>query len=109
MTPRPNHHLCEGCALQEARDGRVCPAARDVYDLPDVEAQRRAEVLHAAIVQEARPVPALPELVRRDAVSRTGELPVATRLGLLPSLVPDPLAHDPRKEAIRVLIASRTS
>jgi hypothetical protein len=108
MTP-PAFHPCKGCALQEARDGRVCPAAREVYALPDVEAQRRAAVLHAAIVQEARPVPALPELVRRDAVSRVGLLPVATRLGLLPSPAPGLLAPDHRKEAMRVLIASRAS
>ncbi len=108
MTP-PRPHPCEGCALQEARDGRVCPAAREVYTLPDVEAQRRADILHAAIVQEARPVPALPELVRLDALNHRGELPVATRLGLLPSPAPGLLAPVHRKEAIRVLIASRAS
>jgi hypothetical protein len=102
-------HPCQGCALQEARGGRVCPAAREVHRLPDVEAQPRADVLHAAIVQEARPVPALPELVRRDAVSLAGALPVATRLGLLPAPAPAPLSHHPRKEVIRVLVASRTS
>jgi hypothetical protein len=95
--------------LQEARGGRVCPAAREAHRLPDIEVQRRGDVLHAAIVQEARPMPALPELVRRDAVSLAGALPVATRLGLLPSPTPVPLSRDPRKEAIRVLIASRAS
>ena len=45
MTPPPSHdHTCEGCALQEARDGRVCPSARDDYGLPDVEAQLGAAV-----------------------------------------------------------------
>lgn len=109
MTPPSNHHPCEGCALQEARGGRVCPAAREVHRLPDVEAPHRSDVLHVAIVREARPMPTLPELVRRDALSLAGALPVATRLGLLPAPTPVPLSHDPRKEAIRVLIATRTS
>jgi hypothetical protein len=106
MSPHP----CHGCLLQEQRDGRVCPAAREVYGLPDViEAQRRADVLHAAIVEDAQTIPAFADLVRFDAMSPTAALPASISLGLLaaPSLVP--LFPDSRKEAIRAVLPPRTS
>jgi hypothetical protein len=111
MTPPPNyHHSCENCALQEARDGRVCPAAREVYGLPDViKAQRRADVLHAAIVEDARNVPAFADLVRLDAMSPAVASPAAISLGLLPAPSLAPLFPDSRKEAVRVAIPSRTA
>jgi hypothetical protein len=56
MTPPPPLP-CEGCAFQESRGGRVCPAAREVYGLPDVEAQRHAETLYAAVLADAQRVP----------------------------------------------------
>ncbi len=109
MSPPPNQsHPCNKCILQEARDGRVCPAARDVHSLPDVEAQRHAEALHAAILADAGRVPGFAELVRRDAISRTGVLPAAISLGLLAAPAPDPLYTDSRKEVIRVALPART-
>jgi hypothetical protein len=109
MTP-PHNSVCQGCFLQEQRSGRICPAARTVYGLPDVaEAQRRAAVLHAAILADARAVPAFADLVRHDAMSPAVALPASIRLGLLaaPPLVSLPL--DSRKEAVRVAIPSRTA
>lgn len=101
MTPPPNHrHPCEGCALEEARDGRVCSAARDVYELPNVEA------LHAAILADAECLPGFAELVRWDAASRhTGALPASMRLGLLAAPSPDPAIHDSAKEVVHVFSA----
>jgi hypothetical protein len=107
MTPPNHNHPCRGCALQEARDGRVCPAARDA-GLPDVEAQRHAAALHAAILADAQTVPAFAELVRRDAVSHTAVLSAAVRLGLLVAPSSDPLSPDSRREVIRVALPSRT-
>lgn len=103
MTPPPSHHPCEGCALQEARGGRVCPAVCEVYGLADLVAQHRAEALHTAILADAGRVPGLAELIRRDAMSRTGALPTAVRLGLLAAPTPDPMSTDARKEYVRVL------
>lgn len=107
MTP-PNHP-CEHCVLQEARDGRVCPAAREVHGLPDVEAQRHAAALHAAILADAEGVPGLAELVRRDAIGRRRagvlSVPNPSRPALSPS--PNPATHNSAKEAVHVL-PSRT-
>lgn len=64
MSPQP----CHRCVLQESRDGRVCPAAREVYGLPDVETERHAAALHAAILADAQGAPGFAELVRRDAI-----------------------------------------
>jgi hypothetical protein len=105
--PNPNHP-CDGCLLAEQRDGRICPAARDAHGLPDVEAQRHAEALHAAILADARRTPAFVELVRRDAASHTGVLPAAIRLGLLAAPSPNPLFPDSPQEVIRVAIPSCT-
>jgi hypothetical protein len=105
----PKHnHPCKDCALQEARAGRVCPAARDVHGLPDVEADRHGEALHAAILADAQSVPGFVELVRRDAFSHhTGVLPASISLGLLAAPSPDSVSTD-HKEVIRVALASRT-
>lgn len=104
MTPSPNHnHPCEGCFLQESRDGRTCPAAHDIHGLADLVAQHRAEALHAAILADAGRVPGFAELVRRDAMSHTGALPAAVRLGLLAAPSPDAVSSDSRKEHIYVL------
>lgn len=102
MSPPANHqHPCENCVLQEARDGRVCPAARDAYGLEDLVAQRRAEALHAAILADAGRTPCFAELVRRDAMNRTGALPAAIRLGLPTADSPHSLSPDRPKEVIR--------
>lgn len=108
---RPNHnHFCDGCFLQEQREGRVCPAAHDVYGLPDLaEAASRAAALHTAVAQDAEAVPGFGELVSRDAASRTGILPMSIRLGLLAIPAAEPLSPDSRKEAVRVLASPRTS
>lgn len=80
---------------------------RDAYDPEAAEARRRAVALHAAVVTDAQNVPALAELMRCDALSRTAAVPASISLGLVaPPLVP--LSPDPRKEAVRVLIPSRT-
>jgi hypothetical protein len=107
MTPPPSHP-CEGCVLQEARDGRVCPVARDAYSLPDLEAQRHAQALHAAILADAGRTPGFAELVRSDAMSRTGALPASISLGLLAAPSPHPLYSDSPKEVIRVALPART-
>ena len=110
MTPPPNQNfVCQGCFLQEQRSGRVCPTARDAYGLPDViEAQRRADVLHAAIVADAQAVPAFADLLRLDAMSPAVALPASISLGLLaaPSLAP--VFPDSRKEVILAALPSRT-
>lgn len=109
MTPPLNHdHPCDGCLLQESREGRVCPAARAVHGLPDVEAQRHAEALHAAILADAGHVPGFAELVRGDAISRTGVLPASISLGLLTAPLPHPMYTDSPKEVVRVALPSRT-
>jgi hypothetical protein len=109
MTPPPNPNLlCEGCFLAEQRDGRVCPAARDVHGLPDVEAHRHAQALHDAILADAGRTPGFAELVHRDAASHTGVLPAAIRLGLLIAPSPNPLFPDAPRRSIRVTIPSCT-
>ena len=48
---------CQGCFLYERRG--ICSTARDAYGLQNpAEAQRRAEVLHAAVLRDAEAVPA---------------------------------------------------
>jgi hypothetical protein len=66
MTPPPIHP-CEGCFLQEQREGRTCPAAHDAYGLPDLQATRNSEALRAAIQSDAYSYPSLDQLVRIDA------------------------------------------
>ncbi len=112
--PLPEHidrapHVCQGCALQEVRGGRVCPAAREVHHLPDVRAEHHAKTLYAAVLAEAQgDTPSLAELVRHEAVAHhTGVLPAAINLGLLAAPTPDPLSTDSPKEIIRVAIPSR--
>jgi hypothetical protein len=108
MTPPPDHnHPCEGCFLAEQREGRVCPAARDL-GLPDVEAQRHAESLYAAILADVGRTPGFAELVRGDAISHTGVLPASISLGLLAAPSPDSVSTNSPKEVIRVAIPSRT-
>lgn len=111
MTPPPNHnHPCQGCFLQEQRSGRTCPTARDAYGLPDVtEAQRRADVLHAAILEDAQHIPAFAELVRLDAMNPAVALPASISLGLLAAPLSDHLYHDARKEVVHAVLPPRTS
>lgn len=111
MTPPPHDlHPCQGCFLQEHRSGRVCPAARDTYGLPDVaEEQRRAELLRAAILQDAPTGLSLIELVRQEAQARqlgpSRSAPLA-----LPPAPASSLSHDSRKEAAYdIAVPSRTS
>jgi hypothetical protein len=91
---------CGGCFLYERRG--VCPMARDTYGFQNsAEAGRRAERFRAAVAQEARRTPSLPELVRREARL----VPASTRLALR-QIPTDPLSRDSRKdEAIHVLPA----
>jgi hypothetical protein len=96
MSPPPTPD-CVGCALQEARGGRVCPTARDVYGLEDLVAQHRADVLHDAIVLEAEAVPSLSELVRLEGRQYPVGLAAASRLGLVAAT--DPFSHESQKEA----------
>jgi hypothetical protein len=109
MTPPSNNPFCSNCFLQEQRSGRVCPAARDVYGLPDVDEAQRRDVLHVAIRSDAQSVPAFADLVRLDAMSPAVALPASIRLGLLPAPSFAPLFPDSRKEAIRIAIPSRTT
>lgn len=110
MTPPTDHHICSNCFLQEQRSGRVCRAARDVYGLPDViEAQRKADVLHAAVLADAQSVTAFAELVRRDAMSPRVALPASVSLGLLVAPSFDPLSDDARKERAHAVLPPRTS
>lgn len=103
----PKDHPCEGCFLAEQREGRVCPVAQDL-GLPDVEAQRHAESLYAAILADAGRTPGLAELVRRDAANHTGVLPASINLGLLAAPLSHPLYTDSPQEVIRVDLPSRT-
>jgi hypothetical protein len=108
MTPPPNHsHPCERCFLQEQRGGRVCPVAHEVHRLPDVEAERHAAALHAAILADAEVVVGFAELVRRDAVSHhTGALPASIRLGLL--VAPSADTPSPVTKELAYVIPTRT-
>jgi hypothetical protein len=93
-------HPCQGCALEEARGGRVCPAAH-AYGLPDVEAQRHAAALHAAILADPQRLPGFAELVRRDAITcPTGALPASLGRGLLEAHLSDPATHGSAKEVV---------
>jgi hypothetical protein len=105
----PDHkHPCNGCALQEARDGRVCPAARDAYNLPDVEAEHHGAALHAAILADAQSLPGFAELARRDALSHpAGALPASIRLGLLAAPSSQPVPHHAAKEVVHALTTAR--
>jgi hypothetical protein len=105
MTP-PNRHRCEHCALQEARGGRVCPAAREGHGLPDVEAQRHAETLYAAVLADAQRSPGFAELVRWDAINRpAGAMSGWLGHGLLTAHLSDPATHDFVKEVVDVFSA----
>jgi hypothetical protein len=104
MSPSSSNHPCEHCFLQEQRQGRVCPAAHDVYGLSDLQAQQQsAEALRQAITQDAQIVVQLPALVQLDA-QLASALPDAERLGLVAAAT-DPLSTTSRKETIRVLLA----
>lgn len=103
MNPSPDHHPCLGCVLQEQRGGRVCPAAREVHALDDLEVQSSADVLHAAIVADAQTIPSLGELVRLEAHQYPAGLAAAFRLGLLAVPSADPVP-DSRKEIPHVAV-----
>jgi hypothetical protein len=106
----PNHdHPCQGCFLEQQRGGRVCPAAREVYGLPDIEAERHATALHAAVLADAQAVPGFAELVRHDAFSRTAVLPAPISLGLVAAPTSDPLFLNTPKEVIHVVLPPRRS
>lgn len=75
--------------------------ARDAYGLEGSEAQRRAEVLRAAVLQDAQAAVSLSELVRLGA-GRPGFAGL-----LLPGRRAEPIPTDSRTEAIHVA-ASRT-
>ena len=89
MTPPPIHP-CEGCFLQEEREGRVCPAAHDIYGLPDVQAERNRESLRAAIQLDAYSYPSLDQLVRIDAAR--GALPGGALLPMIEAAPAAPLS-----------------
>jgi hypothetical protein len=105
----PSHeHPCWGCFLEQQRGGRVCPAAREVYSLPDVEAQRHTAALHAAVLADAGRTSGFAELVRGDAVRRRAgvlSVPHPSRSALCPSS--SPATHDSAKGVVHV-VPSRT-
>jgi hypothetical protein len=104
MTPPSDHHSCEGCVLQESRQGRVCPAAREVYGLADLVDQFQAEALRVAVMADALSAgPTLPELVRLEAEGQASRWP-RPRL-LLPAGVTPAVVHDDRKETIHVEVS----
>jgi hypothetical protein len=95
---------CEGCFLYERRG--ICPMVRDAYGLQNpAEAQRRAEVLHDAIVLDAEAVPSLSELVRLEGRQYPVGLAAASRLGLVAAT--DPFSHESQKEASHAFNANR--
>jgi hypothetical protein len=96
--PLTHHHPCGDCILQEARGGRVCPAARDAYRLPDVEVERHAQVLRALVLAEAPNHTSLIELVRQEAEWRRQELPSSSPRAL-PTATASSISVEPRKEA----------
>lgn len=103
MSPPSDRHPCLGCFLQERRGGRVCPAAREVHALDNLEVQRDAEALHAAILRDAGTIPSLGELVRLEAHQYPLRLAAAFRLGLLAVPSADPVP-DSRKEPSHVAV-----
>lgn len=105
MTPPPNHdHPCEGCYLQEARDGRVCPSARHTHGLADLVAQRQAEVLRAAILADLGRTAGFVELVRLEAQQRRPKL-LTPSPRLLPAAPATSTPHTQQKEAIHVVVS----
>lgn len=96
-------HPCDHCFTCDVLG--VCCASISAEQRARLEADQRAPdsaQLRAAIAQEARTVPSLPELVRREAWQA---LPTSARLGLLMAPVSDPLSSNPRKEALHVISA----
>ncbi len=72
--------------------------ARNAYGLQNTaEAHHRADVLRAAILQDAGTIPSLGELVRLEARRHPAGLATASRLGLLAAPRADPIL-DSRKE-----------
>lgn len=109
--PLPNHradsHACASCALQEARGGRICPAARE-QGLPDVAAERHAATLYAAVLAEAQGGRlSLAELVSQEVVAHhTGIFPASIQHDLAPTPT-DPSSPELRREVVRVAIPAR--
>jgi hypothetical protein len=97
-------HPCDHCYCCEVIG--ICCQKISAEQRARFEADDRAQRdrLHAAIAQEARRTPSLPELVRQDA-AHPRALSAATRLGLCPAPAADPLSYDSRKEAVHVLPA----
>lgn len=92
-------HPCNTCFLYERRG--VCPMARDAYGLETpAEVQRRAELLRAAVHQDAQAITTLAERIHGDA--RRQELAVRLPL-LLPAPLSSPTPRASRKEQIHAV------
>lgn len=100
----PPTHPCEGCFLQESREGRVCPPARDVYGLADLIAQRQAEALRAALAQDAENTRSLAQCICIDASLPAPHklLPATSPTLLLAAAPTGRLSADFRKEPVHV-------
>lgn len=86
----------------------MCPAAREVHSLPNVEAKQHAAALYVAVLAEAQGgAPSLAELMRYEAaVHQTGVLPASIEYDLAPTPV-DPSSPELQREVIRVAIPAR--
>lgn len=101
MSPPFSQHPCSGCFLQEQRGGRVCPAAREVHALDDLEV-KRGEMLRAAIVADAQAVVSFAELLRRDAAQ--GRLPHVLAGGAASALLLPPVGGPMRTHSGKELV-----
>ncbi|MFZ1154803.1 MAG: hypothetical protein WAN93_07865 [Solirubrobacteraceae bacterium] len=103
MSPSVSPHPCTTCFLYERRG--VCPMAHDAYGLETpAEVQRRAELLRAAVVQDAQTVTTLTDRIHGDAARQEDRSKLTAPLPLsLPVPVPDPTPHASRKEQIHAV------
>jgi hypothetical protein len=102
MSPHPcADHPCDHCYLCDVV-GICCQSAQAAQHVSDSRPAAQPDPLHDAIVQDAKAVTGLSELVRIEA-----RPPNLAGL-LLPGLTAQPFPHDPRKETVHV-IAARTS
>jgi hypothetical protein len=94
-------HPCDHCYTCDVLG--VCCATVSPGQPRQSEAQARSKRLHEAIILEARTVPGLTDLIRRDAERERPPklLPMSSPLGL-PNANAEHIPTDSRKEAIYV-------
>jgi hypothetical protein len=101
MTHPCTDHPCDHCYLCDVVGICCMTVAAGRRVAAEAQSPAPPDVLHDAIVQDAKTAPSLPELIRAEGVR-----PRLAGL-LLPNRVAEPIPDDSRKEAI--LLAPRTT